>query len=274
MLLTVGAVAISVGLPGDRNHALIVGGVIAAFYLTDIFAYTHGTLWATYVWTWTLSLEEQFYLLWPSILRRSSGSIRDARLVAFGTTAVALVLAEIFARNGVNGQVPLQYYQPQAHAFSLMLGCAAAMIEVPRWFRHLALPALLGILALGQWSDAVPTATFLRVNTPATAVLTVVLILGLEHEPKIARGILGSAPIARIGVISYGLYLYHPIVYAVVGSHLHPSSHWKLVVVCAVITYVVAELSFRLYESPIRRHGRAWLERRSEVVTPVTPATS
>ncbi len=261
-LLTVGAVAIAVELPGHRDHGLVLGGVIAVLYLTDIVAYTHSVYWEVFVWTWSLSLEEQFYLVWPTLLRRASGSRRNVRMLAIGAAVVALVLAEVFAHNGVGGNQPKDYYEPQAHAFALLIGCAAATVEVPRWFRHLALPALLGLVALGQFPSTVPASSFLRLTIPATAVLTAVLILGLEHSPRITSGLLGLPPIARIGAISYGLYLYHPIVYAVVSNRWHPQDHWKLVVLCAVITYLVAEVSYRLYESPLRRVGRSWIARR------------
>jgi peptidoglycan/LPS O-acetylase OafA/YrhL len=268
VLLTIGATAVDVSLPGNRTHGLIVGGVITALYLTDIASYTHDTWWRLYVWTWTLSMEEQFYIIWPQVLRRMGRLRKHGRLVVFGIVIGALLLAELTAKNppacptGLHcATAPIDYYQPQAHLFSVTVGCAAAFVTVPRWFRHLALPAFLGVIALGQFSQLIIDKTFLRVNAPAAAVLTVVLILALEHEPRIATALLSFRPLAHIGVISYGLYLYHPAVYIVLTQEVH-RAHWVVVILSFVVTWLCAEISYRFFESPIREWGRGWLKRR------------
>jgi peptidoglycan/LPS O-acetylase OafA/YrhL len=262
ILLSFGGIAIAVALPGDRNHALVVGGLMSLFYVTDLVSYSHDTLWATYVWTWTLSMEEQFYLLWPTILRRGALTRKRGRQLVFLATVAALVLAELTAKGaGPHANAPIDYYQPQAHVFSILIGCCAALVEVPRWFRHLALPALAGLIALGQFSPLHMSASYLRFNVPAAAVLTVVVMLALEHSPRAAGVILGNRPIAHLGAISYGLYLYHPVVYIVLAQQVH-RAHWLIVVLSFLVTWIIAEITYRYWESPIRRRGRAWLARR------------
>jgi len=265
MLLTVGAIVFALALPrAGRDHDLIVGGLIAAFYVTNLVSYTHHSVWATYVWTWTLSMEEQFYLLWPTALRKLTGSVTRMRAVMFVVVIASLLLAVLTAKGtaGPHSNAVVGYYQPQAHIFSLMIGCAAAMVETPRWFRHLAIPAFAGLLALGLLSPLKLDANYLRFNVPATAITTVVLMLALEHKPRgLVGAILGWKPIARIGIVSYALYLYHPIVYPVLEAKVH-HAHWTIVVASFAITWAAAELSYRFYEAPIRRWGRDWLKRR------------
>jgi peptidoglycan/LPS O-acetylase OafA/YrhL len=269
LLLTVGATVFALALPSpNRNHTLIVGGLIAAFYVTNIVSYTHYTSWSTYVWLWTLSMEEQFYLLWPTALRRITGSGKRMRVILAIVVIASLLLAVLTAkgspppdRNAVIG-----YFQPQAHVFSLMIGCAAALVQTPRWFRHLALPAFAGLLALGLLSPLKLDANYLRFNIPATAITTVVLMLALEHQPRGPVGaILGWKPLTRIGIISYGLYLFHPIPFPILETKLH-RAHWVIVVLSFAITWAAAELSYRFYEAPIRRWGRDWLKRRYDEV--------
>jgi peptidoglycan/LPS O-acetylase OafA/YrhL len=265
MLLTVGATIFAFALPRPgRDHALVVGGLIAALYVTNIASYTHHTLWSTYVWTWTLSMEEQFYLLWPTVLRKITGSVKRTRVILFAVVIASLLLAVLTAKGtpAPHSNAVLGYYQPQAHIFSLMIGCAAALVETPRWFRHLAIPAFAGLLALGFLSPLRLDADYLRFNVPATAITTVVLMLALEHKPRGPVGaILGWKPIARIGIVSYALYLYHPIVYPILQAKVH-HAHWVIVVASFAITWAAAELSYVFYEAPIRRWGRDWLKRR------------
>jgi peptidoglycan/LPS O-acetylase OafA/YrhL len=265
LLLTVGATAIALALPSPtRNHSLIVGGLITLFYVTNIASYTHYTSWTTYIWTWTLSMEEQFYLLWPTVLRGVTGSIRRTRIVVFGLVIASLLLAVLTAKGtpAEHSNAVLGYFQPQSHVFSLMIGCAAALVETPRWFRHLAIPAFLGLLALGLFSPLRLDANYLRFNVPATAITTVVLMLALEHEPRGPVGaILGWKPIARVGIISYGLYLFHPIPYPILEAKLD-AARWVIVLLSFAITWAAAEISYTFYEAPIRRWGREWLKRR------------
>jgi peptidoglycan/LPS O-acetylase OafA/YrhL len=223
-------------------------------------------------------VEEQFYLLWPTALRKITGSVKWMRAIMVAVVIGSLLLLELTAKGtpGPRSNAVVAYFQPQAHLFSLMIGCAAAFIETPRWFRHLSIPAFAGLLALGLLSPLKLDADYLRFNIPATAITTVVLMLALEHQPRgVVGAILGWKPIARIGIISYGLYLYHPAVYPPLETRLH-YAHWVIVVLAFAITWLVAELSYTFYESPIRRWGRDWLKRRYDdpvAGDPTAPAT-
>jgi peptidoglycan/LPS O-acetylase OafA/YrhL len=59
----------------------------------------------------------------------------------------------------------------------------------------------------------------------------------------------------RIGVISYGLYLYHQLIFNLLDYHLH-ARRWIEIVVNIVVALAVAEVSYRFCESPIRSRGR------------------
>jgi peptidoglycan/LPS O-acetylase OafA/YrhL len=136
-----------------------------------------------------------------------------------------------------------------------MLGCAVALFEAPRWFRHVAGPALIVMFGLTIVSPDQTHVDFLRFSLPAEAIATGVLLLALEQKPRLTPLLLRFPPLRRLGVISYSLYLYHPLIYPALGTRIH--SHPVLVVTAFVVTIAAADLSYRFYESPIQRWGRA-----------------
>jgi peptidoglycan/LPS O-acetylase OafA/YrhL len=175
------------------------------------------------------------------------------RSTAIACALAALVIGELTAKSGGPGP-PSAYFQPQTHAFGLLLGCALAVSTAPRWTRQLALPALIGIFAFMCIGPSAIHATYLRVSVPVVCVLTAVVLAGLEHEPPVGR-VLGWAPIRRVGVISYGLYLYHQVMFSEVNEHVG-GGRFVHIVVGVLVAIAVAEVSYRFYESPIRRYGR------------------
>jgi peptidoglycan/LPS O-acetylase OafA/YrhL len=121
--------------------------LIAGTYITDIMTYTDNVTWLLYAHTWSLSIEEHFYLIWPAGLLVARRRRLDVRALAFGGALVFLVVGFLAAAPPRNG-IAYDYFQPQAHAFSLLAGCSLALVAAPRVARHLALPCLLAIAVL------------------------------------------------------------------------------------------------------------------------------
>ncbi|MCW2600194.1 MAG: hypothetical protein JWM02_2023 [Frankiales bacterium] len=254
-LVTVGGVVLWLELKTPWRH-LAKAGLIAATYLTDLFSFGHGSTWALWGHTWSLAVEEHFYLLWPPVLllllRR--GSRVAAKWWALAGAVAGVVVVVALAVPGHAGP-PTFYFQPHAHAGALLLGCAVALTPAwPAWSKNLTAPALLGLLALILVSPSPVHASYYRVSLPLAWLLTAALLVGLEAESGLSRA-LAWRPWRRIGVISYGLYLYHQLVFFVVGRHL-TASHRAVVVTEFLVCFVVADLSYRFLEAPIRRRGQ------------------
>lgn len=246
---------------------VVIGGLLAAAYLTDLATFTHTTAWAAWGFTWSLAIEEHFYLLWPAGLRRMLRGRVDPRAVALCSAVVALVIGEVTARAGHGGPATA-YFQPQTHAFGLLVGCALALSRPGGWARWLTAPCLAGLVLLMTLGPSAASASFIRVGVPVACLFTVGLLAGLEHRSPAER-LLGIAPLRRLGVISYGLYLYHLVVFAVVAHHLH-AQHDVLMVVEVAAAVAVADLSYRFYEAPLRARGR----RRAEPAAAPTAGSS
>jgi peptidoglycan/LPS O-acetylase OafA/YrhL len=241
---------------GVAARRLLEAGGIAGAYLTDLFSFGHSTVWALWGFTWSLSIEEHFYLLWPPVLYlllRRGGRANAVRWAGVGAAAGAVAVV-LLAVDGTFGPPPL-YFQPQAHVGGLLVGCALALApRLPEWTRHLAGPSLVALLLLVLVSPSPLHATYFRL-LPLTWVLTGALIVGLNHPGRTAA-LLAWEPIRLVGVISYGLYLYHQLVFHEVARHLH-TNRPTLILVEVAATLVVAAISYRFLESPVRARGRA-----------------
>jgi len=215
--------------------------------------------------TWSLAIEEQFYLLWPLIV---FGALRLARrrervvalVCGVGIGASVAAMALLFS----SGDPSRAYYGTDARIHQLLIGAllAVAMIRVPsiRSTRPAgsavaavaALCLLVGFAMLGDTAAA-----YYGGLSVLIALAAATLIWGLEVAPHGAPGrFLSLGPCRWVGTISYGLYLWHwPVVVAVTAPAAAfawlPGS-LGLSVTRVAITFAAATLSFALVERPIR----------------------
>ncbi len=220
--------------------------------------------------TWSLGVEEQFYIVWPLLLVPGLvlvGRKRLRMLVIAGITASAALMWILYNPNSDPSRV---YYGTDTRAFLLLMGILVALVWpwIMRLRRAVPLLELLGIAALvgavllfRNMQDFNPT--LYRGGDLAAAFCFAVLVAAVAH-PKTGIGqALGVAPLRWIGERSYGIYLWHwPIILLVTGVNTRPSA--GVVVGEAALVLLAASLSFRFVEEPIRR-GRAqrWLSQYS-----------
>jgi peptidoglycan/LPS O-acetylase OafA/YrhL len=227
--------------------------------------------------TWTLAVEEQFYLVWPVVLLVML-RFWKVRTVAWLTAVLAagfLVSRFLLVMDGA----PLArlYNGPDTRADQLLLGCTLALVFASvspgsrvhaalqagaRWagpLAGLALAAAVFVLkepdTPGAWFDAFWT------GGPTTlAVLSGLVIGSLVLRPAgLASRILSHPWLANPGRdLSYAAYLWHLPVYLLLIP-LVPSL-WLRVPLAAALTVLMAWLSFRFVERPIRR----WASKRLE----------
>jgi peptidoglycan/LPS O-acetylase OafA/YrhL len=135
----------------------------------------------------------------------------------------------------------------------------------PRLLDLAGLAALGGLvflcLSLGEFEP------FLyRGGLASVALLSALMIMACAHpHSQLGSGLLGSQPLRWIGQRSYGIYLWHWPVFMITRPQLDvPLEGWRVLVLRLALTLVLAELSYRYVETPIRRGalGRAWRELR------------
>jgi len=222
--------------------------------------------------TWSLAIEEQFYLVWPLVvlaLIRLRRPVTGVLVVAsVGAVASTVWMA---ALHGSYSDPTRLYYGTDTHAMTMLTGAvlAAVLAMVARGADPTVLRARGAVAwvleAAGVVGALVLTAMALKVTgTTAwlykggfllTGVATAAVILSVVTVPRGPLGMLLScAPNRYVGRISYGLYLWHYPIFIWLDHERTGLYGLRLLAVRAVVTLVVASASFFLVERPIR-HG-------------------
>lgn len=214
---------------------------------------------------WSLSVEEQFYLLWPALIVIGTHRARSVR----GRVAVimAVVIGLSFTASAVltSSQAAWSYFGLHTRAWELGLGAALAA-ATPRLSR---IPDLLATLmtAAGLIGIGIAVITFSEVTVfpgvaAALPVASTAMILAAgcrsQSEATIPPlRLLEMRWMQLIGARSYSLYLWHwpVIIFGKITYERHfPQSTWDLraALVALLLTAALSELGFRLIENPIR----------------------
>ena len=184
--------------------------------------------------TWSLGVEEQFYLLWPLalpwVLRLPRPLTVLAALIAASVTIEIVVPAD---------WLPM-------HAYALLSGCALALGGAPsprRWLLPVGTLWLAGALAVA------PHVSQIYVYGPLLATPAAVLLVAGAGTPS---RVLEPAPLRFVGRISYALYLWHVPLLRLSGTTYAglPALPW------IALAGVLAIISTLLVEEPLRRAWR------------------
>jgi peptidoglycan/LPS O-acetylase OafA/YrhL len=216
--------------------------------------------------TWSLAVEEQFYLVWPLLIAGLTRWVSTKRLffgvVAAWAASTAWALG-LFAQTGDGNRI---YLGTDTRMPSLLLGAALAVWM--KWRRGEApsraagpagAAALAGILLL--WVVVPMDTPWLYGGMlPLCAVLGVLVIRG-AHEPGLLATVLEARPLREMGARSYGLYLFHwPLFVWLRGrSEQMDWAHYGLALSLSLGLALVSE---RWVERPFLLHGLGALRRR------------
>ena len=204
--------------------------------------------------TWTLGVEEQFYLLWPlvSLLmwRLSAGSRRVA--VAFLAVVIVLSLGWAAYVVGINAKVA--FYMLPGRAWELALGALVAFAPTlpRRWLVEGAVAVGLALIAFSAFTLN-DDSSFPGLNAVPPC-LGAALIVWPSRRKSFAARALGVAPAAFGGRISYSIYLWHwPLLvfFRVYANGAEPTAVEAAVLFAATLGLSV--LSWWLVERPFRR---------------------
>jgi peptidoglycan/LPS O-acetylase OafA/YrhL len=221
--------------------------------------------------TWSLAVEEQFYIVHPIILLFLVRFARKRLKLVLAATAVASLCLSHY----LSAAYPsFNFYWLPTRAWELLAGslCAVTPLKNRRGFNMLGLAGLgLLLVSVFGFSERTPMPSFYGL----VPVLGTCLIILCARQGTYAARILSLRPIVLIGLISYSAYLFHqPILaFARIGSLGPLSLSVKLMLI--VVTLVAAYLSWRFVETPWRaRTGALAISRRAVAISAVTAAVA
>jgi peptidoglycan/LPS O-acetylase OafA/YrhL len=215
---------------------------------------------------WSLAIEEQFYIVFPVliIVTLRAGGRRLVGIVLSAAIVGSLVLGFLL-RSDLNRV----YYGTDTRAAELLAGALLAWYLVgrrqaahatARSARASFAISILGTLAFGVtiflWSTQTDDGPFVTHGLlPLQAVLTLVVIVA-ALEPGYFGRILSWRPLVAIGLVSYGLYLFHWPIFLWLSAQRTGLSPWPLFGVRVAVTGAVTVASYFLLEQPIRQRRR------------------
>jgi peptidoglycan/LPS O-acetylase OafA/YrhL len=285
LALVLEATGIAVDLPVARATlgavrwvAIFAGNFVEARQPTTLSAL--GTLGHT----WSLAVEEQFYLVWPAlfVLLMRRGTKRSRLAVALAVLAVAEMVYRLLGPQLGYTQNRI-YYSTDTHSDGLLLGCALAfwlasrqpLPAVPRRLATvliwLAASLLAVLFVIGQQPSA-------PVEIPIAVLGTAAIVAGivLGRTPAGLDRILQSRWAVYVGRRSYGLYLWHVVLLGAAEAiaapitGIYPPAGWPRIGFAVIIgigttaSFVVADLSYRFVELPALRLKRRFSSATSE----------
>ncbi len=220
---------------------------------------------------WSLSIEEQFYLLWPLVILAAMKYLHNRRamitLTLAAAAASAIEMGILFVPDGDPTRV---YDGTDTRAFALLIGAALAMalprnqtfapvsVNARRLLDAVGGLSLLGIFLM-FWLTSQYDSFLYEGGMLLLALLTAMLIAVTIHPGSHLETILGWEPLRWVGERSYGIYLWHyPVIVLTTPLNAAPSVMRASLQIAA--TLVLAALSWRFIEQPVRHGalGRQW----------------
>jgi peptidoglycan/LPS O-acetylase OafA/YrhL len=226
--------------------------------------------------TWSLAVEAQFYLIWPLVLLFV--------LRYFGKKNISLVALAIALASGIalfvysiqidirESAVSHVYFGTDTHSIGLFLGAALAVSWKPQnltkeitkraqdFIDLIGVFGFLGLLSAFLFiNESDPT--LYRVAFPLTAIFGCATLISVIHPASRFAPLLSTKPALWIGERSYGIYLWHWIVFQLTRPSLDlVGDDWALYSLRVLIVFALADISYRYIETPIRRGSfELWL---------------
>ncbi len=263
MILLFGAMHLAYPL----KATLFRENVLSSVFLVSNWALASQRPYPDYILhTWSLSIEEQYYLIWPLIIFVTLRAARGERALAWVAGLATAALWGVRFLLALNPAIrPYRlYFGTDTRIPSILMGCLIAVLLRDRQFRAalqrrprraaviagIALAAVIGCVARFDWCDRPMYYWGLSLFSSACAVIVVYFV---TFGQSAAGRALTWRPLIWMGKRSYGLYLFHYPIFRWVLGVLNVKTGWKMLLFCGPPTLVLATLSWRYIEEPFMR---------------------
>lgn len=252
--------------PPGKASPLVRAAAVALFYSTNWFVAYRALPFGPLEHTWSLSIEEQYYVLWPGLLLLLlSRRVPQAWILATLGASIAASAAFRMLHWHVHHDHGRLYYGSDSRADGLLLGSLTALLLswdlLPRragFGRWVLVAATAGLAAWTAW--VVRGVSHNELHRGGFLVLDaagVLLVVALVKSPRSLLGRAFEFPVlVWIGKVSYGLYLWHFPIYFLADRLPYPGASAAGAVLRLAATFAVAAVSFHAFEKPLLDYGR------------------
>ncbi|SOC58326.1 acyltransferase family protein [Ornithinimicrobium cerasi] len=231
----------------------VVPGILAALgYVSNWWLRTGGEA-PMLEHTWTLAIEEHYYLIWPLLITGFFARARWIRVLAVAVAAAGVVAVLVPWPGSVDG-VRLSYVRGTPIVWGSLLAVAIrrgwldGAARLLPWIGALSAVALLTLLVV-PWPAPF---TWMEGFTSIPGALSILVVAAIVVVPG-SLPWLAWAPLVWAGRRSYGIYLYHFPLLSLLRHHVDVGSIELRMAVGVVATLVVAALSYHFVEKPFLR---------------------
>jgi peptidoglycan/LPS O-acetylase OafA/YrhL len=245
----------------------------ATFYYADFRSASGHEFFLGYLGqAWSLSIEEQFYVIWSVLLlgatlfhRRTAAYV--LALGGIGLSAAYGFWLLVHARHFSGAVANQVYYGFAPRADALFVGCLLGLLatgghfdRVKRWGRWALAVAALAAASLLGWivvEVTFGTRSSLLLWLPVSVLLSAVLIVYFVICPSgVGSRLVGIAPLVLVGNLAYTLYLVHWPVYMALSPLTTHMSFWPLEAIRLAVVFGIALASWYLVERPLMNWRR------------------
>lgn len=222
---------------GENRGRLLAEALTAAFYVYNLFVAWVGVEGQVLIQLWTLSIEEQFYFVWPLLLIGAMAAGKQRRMTVLVSAMAAVVVLLPALRLGIGNSVPdpetlLGARNLESFVFglsimrpdSLVLGCLAAMLfrlepimasdKLQRWLPVAGTVALVMYVMTFMLGGFGPFQPFISPFYNLTVLAMPLFVLDLVRRPDAPAARFLSHPVwIWFGKRSYGIYIWHLVIY-------------------------------------------------------------
>ena len=254
--------SISICLFNPKPVLTLRTGLTSLFGLSNLYLlkqstnyFAQSTALNIFTHTWSLGVEEQFYLLFPFLIwfsgfgKQTKKGIRNLFLTISGLTTISLISFLYF----YSTNQPAAYFLMPTRFWEMASGCLLFIgilnkSSIMRFFEKVP-PSFLMVLIIGVMYLPI---SFARTSTFAVILLTLALINSLK-ENTIVFKILTNPKVVYVGIISYSLYLWHWGVLSI--SRWTIGIHWWSIPFQIVLIFCLSILSYKWIETPFRKNS-------------------
>jgi len=220
--------------------------------------------------TWSLAVELQFYLIWPIILLTvlkyfGKKNIARIALIIAVISGTALFLVSLQLDQSNSAKVSHIYFGTDTHSLGLFLGSALAVSWIPQNLSAnitrraqdvidgIGVVGLLGLISIFLFIDE-SNASLYQIASPLAGIFGCLVIISLVHPASRFAPIISTAPFRWIGQRSYGIYIWHWVIFQVTRPSVDLSGEtWALYLARVLLVLALADISLRWVEIPFRQ---------------------